>query len=992
MCVSRRSYRWVALLLLVGVSSPGWSYTLISGNLSGNLHWTVGGSPYRLVGNTTLAPDASLQIDPGVRVVAWGNYTFTFQGDLNLAASPTVPVVFTARPGSPAGSWGGVYFAPGSTAEVTGAYFSLALNNVVINGGQVAFASTQFLDASQDGVVVYGDAQFGAQDCLFAQNGRRGLYVETLSPQGSVTNSTFARNGEYPIHIKANCVDMLGSGLRFYGNTYEQIGVSCSVSTDLVRSQTWHSQPLPLNLTVGSSDVLVIPADVTLTLRAPLNLICYRFNIAGALQAGDGSPPDISMIGPAPVPGSWQGLHLSPAASAELYHTRVKYATTAITCDEASLSLQDCRLAFSQDDGINAVGNCQITVERSRLLYNGRYGLRLAGPAAGGITNSRFLGNGDYPVFALARNVALLGDGNSYQGNARQAIGVACDSEPDLPVSALWHNQGIPCDLTARPVGTVLSIGGSALLALQPGVTLLGGGVDVHGRLEALATVGRPIQFLPAAGSTPGSWAGICFYPGASGRLYNCVVEYAETGVLAQDCSPRLEHCRIQQCSVAGLSFRGSGTALVANCQITDNPGDAVRVSGAAQPRLGEVGNSDPKDDGNNALYNNVGYDVRNESSADLQAQNNWWNSNNENDIHLRILDGRDVSGYGLVTITPLISPGANPVPALNWTGEEGCLYDGVRPNSGLPGQTFDFRVKYSDPLGEEPRYVRVHLQDGDYPYPGSPFLMSIAAGSNYVTGVIYDKQLPLPAGRQYSYRFEAADGLQLAPGPPTSPQQNPVVNTTPTLTWTGESGFVSDGVDPEAAAPGSTFTYRIQYTDADGDQPAVIRLHVLRNDLPFPGSPFAMVQQSGEPAGGSLYQQQLVLGAATYQYRFEASDGVASASGEPTAWQNGPTIGSPSSACLGLVSAQQAPGGNVEIRCRLLQPASLSLRVRNIAGRPVAMVLAEEPCGVGERVILWSRRGDRGTRLPPGLYLLEVTARSPQGDSVRRLMPVPLR
>jgi len=523
-------------------------------------------------------------------------------------------------------------------------------------------------------------------------------------------------------------------------------------------------------------------------------------------------------------------------------------------------------------------------------------------------------------------------------------------------------------------------------------VTLLGGGVDVYGRLEALATVGRPIQFLPAVGLSPGSWQGISFYPGASGRLRNCVLEYAEIGVLAQDSSPRIEHCRIQQCSVAGLSFVGSGSPLVVNCQITDNAGDGVRVSGVAQPRLGDVGNADPKDDGNNALYDNAGYDVRNQSSADIQAQNNWWNSSNETDIQLRILDGRDMGGYGLVTVAPIINPGANPPPALDWTGEAGCLYDGVRPNTGLPRQIFNFRVKYSDSLGEAPRYVRLHLQDGDYPYPGSPFLMRVASGDDYVTGVIYRKKLQLPAGQQYSYYFEAADSLQLAQGPPTTAQQNPIVNTIPALAWTGESGFENDGVDPDTGSPGSTFSYRIKYTDADGDEPVTILLHVLRNDSPLPGSPLAMAEQSGEPKTGTIYQKQLTLGPGIYQYRFEASDGVALANGDPTAWQPGPTVGSSSSALLTLVSAQQAPRGNVEIRCRLLSPARLSLRVMNVAGRPVAMLLVEEPCGVGERVILWNRRSDRGTRLPAGFYLLEVLARSEQGDSTRRLVPLSLR
>ncbi|MDD5687132.1 MAG: hypothetical protein PHE88_04785 [Elusimicrobia bacterium] len=44
--------------------------------------------------------------------------------------------------------------------------------------------------------------------------------------------------------------------------------------------------------------------------------------------------------------------------------------------------------------------------------------------------------------------------------------------------------------------------------------------------------------------------------------------------------------------------------------------------------------------------------------------------------------------------------------------------------------------------------------------------------------------------------------------------------NTAPVLSWTGETNYTSDGLNPETGSPSTIFTCRVKYTDADDDAP----------------------------------------------------------------------------------------------------------------------------------------------------------------------------
>jgi hypothetical protein len=52
-----------------------------------------------------------------------------------------------------------------------------------------------------------------------------------------------------------------------------------------------------------------------------------------------------------------------------------------------------------------------------------------------------------------------------------------------------------------------------------------------------------------------------------------------------------------------------------------------------------------------------------------------------------------------------------------------------------------------------------------------------------------------------------------------------------PVLDWTGENGYVNDGVNPENGVAGTVFSFRIKYTDVNNDAPSPIQLWIDKDD-----------------------------------------------------------------------------------------------------------------------------------------------------------------
>jgi len=120
-------------------------------------------------------------------------------------------------------------------------------------------------------------------------------------------------------------------------------------------------------------------------------------------------------------------------------------------------------------------------------------------------------------------------------------------------------------------------------------------------------------------------------------------------------------------------------------------------------------------------------------------------------------------------------------------------------------------------------------------------------------------------------------------------------LNNAPTLTWTGETSYSTDGVSPDSGGVNDTYTFRVKYTDSDGDAPlsGYPKLYIKKNGVSISGSPFSMSFVSGSNSSGAIYTYSITLSKGMdYSYYFEAYDSDnAPATGQATVSQPGPIV-----------------------------------------------------------------------------------------------------
>jgi hypothetical protein len=86
--------------------------------------------------------------------------------------------------------------------------------------------------------------------------------------------------------------------------------------------------------------------------------------------------------------------------------------------------------------------------------------------------------------------------------------------------------------------------------------------------------------------------------------------------------------------------------------------------------------------------------------------------------------------------------------------------------------------------------------------------------------------------------------------------------------------------------------------------------------------------------------------------------------------------------AVMGLFGAQS--GQSMQIAFSLSADAAVSVRILNIAGRPIRDLVLDEPQTAGRSTLLWNLRSATGAPVPSGAYLVELTARSEDGQVAR--------
>ncbi|MDI6704154.1 MAG: hypothetical protein QME40_05760 [bacterium] len=250
----------------------------------------------------------------------------------------------------------------------------------------------------------------------------------------------------------------------------------------------------------------------------------------------------------------------------------------------------------------------------------------------------------------------------------------------------------------------------------------------------------------------------------------------------------------------------------------------------------------------------------------------------------------------------------ANPI--LSWLGVGNYKSDGLDPEIGETNTDFIYRVEYKDEDNDPPGsgYPKLHIYKNGIEIEAGYTMTEIDTGdTDYRDGKVYYYIIPLTnPGDDYTYKFAAEDinGIS-ATGEPTKKKSGPKVTTPPTLSWTGEEGYESDGINPDPGDISTNFIYRVEYKDVDNDPPKAgyPKLHIYDMDeRELDGSPYEMYEVDPKDTNykdGKRYTYSMKLPDVTegksYLYRFEAKDkwGI-DATGDPIDKNSGPRVNSP--------------------------------------------------------------------------------------------------
>lgn len=94
------------------------------------------------------------------------------------------------------------------------------------------------------------------------------------------------------------------------------------------------------------------------------------------------------------------------------------------------------------------------------------------------------------------------------------------------------------------------------------------------------------------------------------------------------------------------------------------------------------------------------------------------------------------------------------------------------------------------------------------------------------------------------------------------------------------------------------------------------------------------------------------------------------------------PALSAPAALSV-TASAATAGAGNTAITVNLAVEAEVQAVITNIAGRTIA-VLPARVMSQGVNTLLWDGRATSGTKVPPGMYLTQITAKSESGATAR--------
>ncbi len=361
----------------------------------------------------------------------------------------------------------------------------------------------------------------------------------------------------------------------------------------------------------------------------------------------------------------------------------------------AVMSAEDTTLSAEKDYGIY-LANSHVLISDTLFLENGDdpngdYALYAAGDQISlTATGNTFANTTGYAVRIPPALIASVTQ-NEFSGEAVKARRILIDGAEILTDTTLTAQTG----LLGYELGMTLEVAPDTTLTVEPGVAVMGANeLAVRGRLDAIGSVTQPITFTSINDSDTGQWGGLVFV-GGTGDLQHTVVRYggdenslgvqsniAITNTLTGEVSIAHSSIILVSDRTIGASpdygiYLMNSRVVIDNTDLYDNGGDerhdvALYIDGAASvvtmtsselyDNIGtgielnaghldllcsEVSGNGDADKGHgdgvrvnggslfvlgSGLFDNVGFNLVNDTGEQIDASENWWGDSDPSD------------------------------------------------------------------------------------------------------------------------------------------------------------------------------------------------------------------------------------------------------------------------------------------------------------------------------------------------------------------------
>lgn len=684
--------------------------TIVSGERRGT--WTEENSPYVLTGDVKIPPDATLNIQPGVKVMANGNHLLECRGVLRAEGTSENKILFTPYrkllptpdPTYP-GAWKGI--------KAWGATDTCVLDNCVIEYGGGG--------PSDSGLVHCNTGRVRISNSVLRNSPNWGVYAGQGNHFPKVYNNTFENIPHYPLRANAKDVHTITNTSTFIntGPLMVAAGPYRKIST----SSFWRRCAPGWTYEINGT-LYVEKEEGVCTLRIEPGVV-LKFGPYDKLKVGGGDYDRGFLLCDAgqkePITFTslnscdrWDGISINNPSGAYLRNCIISYSRgNGIKYSRGrNLTLLNSQIHNCLEEGLS-LSNDTSYIAYNTFADNGT-GIKLKDNSATVITGNTFLRNGT--AVSCYNQVPQI-TGNTFIQNWSYPVAIRADLvEPVLRNNIFMNNQNPGIIVRKGRISQsthwfapernfsyvidgdidVYGDGSTAVLTIDSGITLR---FDKHAELRIGGSISnnkgaikaRKVSFV---NHTPYTyWGGIYFRKGTdlSQTIFkNCEIKrggYLSANIRISQTSPLIESCKVTASKNIGIQV-SAASPTIKGCWISDNECGLYIENSSSRPNItrcqiinnnwGIISESRAKPTINFCNIDNWRFGVWNRryqrNNVTINAKDNWW-GHSSGPTHPGNPQGRGDSVTDYVDYTPWLS---SPI-----SGIKGDISSGLGGNTG---------------------------------------------------------------------------------------------------------------------------------------------------------------------------------------------------------------------------------------------------------------------------------------------------------------------